>query len=613
MSQVKNICKKYGKDPNDPQVVKIKKMLQKHMGYFPKMAEWVFTDKSTITELRNIMDLLGNVKISKPITSFNSSEELYDHLTEVQNKRKLNQIVKSIPSKSRKNVSKRIKDLIYNNLDKEEMFKDFFSKKGGSCKTEDDIYQMISEIINLVDGDQSYTSVLNKIDKRIKSLSLSIGKKITHYIRVFFAPPITSWSDFISFRFIKNIGYEKDGEIVYKDGKTIIVEVNKFSLSAAIGSSHWCISTRPTYWNSYAGNKKLPRSQYFIYQTEYKPHDKRSLLGFTINIDGTIYAAHYKNDDPIANMDRDFYMKKYGRYLKPKDVKIESVEKFISLKLTNFKILTDIPNWGDIFRSYNMDYKSTEFIHYHGYRDRYENVTMKYLHKISENLIETVMKGDGDKFNKKDIDFFFSKYFKIWGDQDHYIITDLFVIKRISKFINEYNIDESFLINSDKRVKNLYKLIKLRNFLFEENKIGYTLSNKLRDSLISGSARITSTKLIDIKNLNFIDNDKVHYRYMKDSKNKLIRFKESLRVNKNHGILANEINYRDFLQMDSVINHTYYSTGDMNFEFIINYGQFTYLCDKVGEIVKDYYKWDQLTDVGKFTFIINSINKFTGI
>lgn len=332
MSQIKDICKKYDKDPKDKLVTDLREILENHMGYFPQFAKWIFKGGTTIEETKNIIDLLKVIKISKPIGSFKTSEELYDHIHELQNKRKLNQVIKSIPSKSRRNVSKRIKEAIFNNIEKEEEFKDFFSKKGGTCKTEDDLYQRTMEIVN-IGGNYSYKSVLNKIKKRLFFL------KFSNIIVNFYLGVVGGFSSPSNWFKKSNWIRKNNGGIVYNDGKTIIVKVKSFKLSALIGSRHWCISRNPTYWNSYMRDN---RTQYFIYQTEYDRSSKKSMVGVTVHpIAGRVHAAHYKNDSVCPTID----IKKYSTYLKGKNIPIDNMNDLIKYDIYDINILDTIPDW----------------------------------------------------------------------------------------------------------------------------------------------------------------------------------------------------------------------------------------------------------------------------
>ena len=389
MSQVKNICKKYNKELTDPDVLELKSILTRHMGYFTKMSEWVFKRGSTLEEIKDIVDLLQVVKINKPIDDFRSSEQLYDHICEVQNKRKLNQVLKSIPSINRKNVSSRIEKLIYNNIDKEELFKDYFSKKGGTCKTEDDLYQRISEIINMSEGGTSYKDVLKRIKKKINRANRRsiVGQILLHFLDIFW------WYNFIRGKRAFN---KKHGEIVYKDGKTVIVRVDTYSLSKSIGSRHWCISTRKSYWNSYNSSDK-ETIQYFIYQTEF--NNNESMVGVTVGPGDIKTHTHFKDDSGCY--DSDSYLRQYSKYLKGVEVPIDYINDVIKYKITDLKIIFGFDNWRSIFEkgfyhhisnnvrdmnNYYMSSMYSDTLYMDGYLNRL--ITEVYNNKESYNQEE---------------------------------------------------------------------------------------------------------------------------------------------------------------------------------------------------------------------------------
>lgn len=102
---VRNICRRYNVETDSEDIITLHELLGKRMGYFPQFSKWLFEDEVSIEELVNLADMLKNIKIDRNINSFNSSEELYDYLTETKNKRILNRIIKSLPSKVRRNIS----------------------------------------------------------------------------------------------------------------------------------------------------------------------------------------------------------------------------------------------------------------------------------------------------------------------------------------------------------------------------------------------------------------------------------------------------------------------------------------------------------------------------
>lgn len=430
MSQVKHICKKYNKELTDPDVLELKSILGRHMGYFTKMSEWVFKTGSTLEEIKDIIDLLQIVKINKPINDFKSSEQLYDHICEVQNKRKLNQVLKSIPSINRKNVSSRIEKLIYSNIEKQELFKDYFSKKGGTCKTEDDLYQRISEIINLSEGGTSYMDVLKRIKKRIFIFKLwSIL-----WNTLLFLPRIAQFNwVYGGFNDIM-FNTKKHGKIVYKDGKTIIVQVNSFRLSALIGSRHWCISTRKSYWNSYNSEAK-ETIQYFIYQTEFKNNE--SMIGVTVAPGGIKTHTHYKDDSGCYNSDS--YLQQYSKYLKGKEVSIDYINDVIKYNVTDLNTIFKFDNWDTIFdksfyqrisgnmRDENNTYMSSMYSDT-VYMDKYLNKLLTevynnrelYSHEDLCKFFYTFLRDKFDSTPKKD----FVRYANIINYDDPYFCDD---------------------------------------------------------------------------------------------------------------------------------------------------------------------------------------------
>lgn len=321
MSQISNICKKYNKDVNDPLVLELREVLKNKLGYFPTFAKWLFNDKTDINGLKDIIVLLNEIKIHKPITSFKSSEDLYDFLTETRNKRKLNQIIKSIPSHSRSHISKRIKDVIYSNIDKEEILKDYFSKKGGRSKTEDDLYQRTLEVIN-DGGSNDYNEILNKINRIIKpSLYTRIGNFFGRLLEIPNSP--------------------NQLEIVYKDGVNIIVKIDSYEISQKLGSKHWCISSSEYHWENYTKND---RTQYFIWQTDKS--GKESMIGVTVTkYLGIIRTAHYKDDSRCYND----YLSRYKQYLKGGNIEVDDIEYLINHNVYDLDLVLKTKNWNTYY------------------------------------------------------------------------------------------------------------------------------------------------------------------------------------------------------------------------------------------------------------------------
>lgn len=84
----------------------------------------------------------------------------------------------------------------------------------------------------------------------------------------------------------------------------VILKINNYEASKALGSGSWCISRHESHFDSYAGSKD--KLQFFVFDYTKESNDKLSMIGITLNTDGTHSAAHIKNDDPLYASDKKF-------------------------------------------------------------------------------------------------------------------------------------------------------------------------------------------------------------------------------------------------------------------------------------------------------------------
>jgi hypothetical protein len=82
------------------------------------------------------------------------------------------------------------------------------------------------------------------------------------------------------------------------------LKINNYEASKALGSGSWCISRHESHFDSYAG--KADKLQFFVFDYTKESNDKMSMIGITLNKDGTHSAAHIKNDDPLYAKDNKF-------------------------------------------------------------------------------------------------------------------------------------------------------------------------------------------------------------------------------------------------------------------------------------------------------------------
>jgi len=89
-----------------------------------------------------------------------------------------------------------------------------------------------------------------------------------------------------------------DKEAIYDKDNIMIVEINSFDESKALGTDNWCISRNDYYFKSYCENENR---QYFVFDFNRESKDRYSMIGITLTPSGTIHAAHDKTDDSVKN------------------------------------------------------------------------------------------------------------------------------------------------------------------------------------------------------------------------------------------------------------------------------------------------------------------------
>ena len=151
-------------------------------------------------------------------------------------------------------------------------------------------------------NEESYKIIENIYDLKLKSDVFQdyIGKKIAAYkTPEEFNGGLTKFLDSMNdFSMIPVLNKAENAgvTIISQADDILIVQVEDYEQSKLLGSSSWCIVRHESYFNSYTdgGNK-----QYFLFDFSKESSDNESMIGFTIDIDGEHYAAHYKNDDEV--------------------------------------------------------------------------------------------------------------------------------------------------------------------------------------------------------------------------------------------------------------------------------------------------------------------------
>lgn len=90
-----------------------------------------------------------------------------------------------------------------------------------------------------------------------------------------------------------------EAEIIKNEDNMIIIKIENFQQSAAVGSSSWCIVRDEVHFKSY----KEDCHQYFVYDLNKEPTENNSLVGITLHKNGSHSAAHFKNDNQLCDND----------------------------------------------------------------------------------------------------------------------------------------------------------------------------------------------------------------------------------------------------------------------------------------------------------------------
>jgi hypothetical protein len=243
---------------SNPDFIKLKDLLKNNMGYIGKFTEWMVVDHEPFDKIKDTFIELQNNPINKPFDSFKKLEELYDYIQSYTGDKKVNQMLKALPSGTRSfaEKSKELKDLLKMNIKYTKAIVDLYSKKGGRYK---EIKKLISDTIDYITNISGDFNLENMLEK-IKDYNV---------------------------------------EIIEANPEILMIKVNDYKAAHDLGSIHWCISTSKSTFEQYANAFTV---QYFIYDFTKKISDISHLIGATLNPNGEIAYAHYADDSKVEDL-----------------------------------------------------------------------------------------------------------------------------------------------------------------------------------------------------------------------------------------------------------------------------------------------------------------------
>lgn len=236
----------------------------------------MFINKIPYNNLESLYKRIEKVKLSKPIDQFKTPEDIIDSLIRDNAESDINQVLQSIPSRSRATIKEsddfsRLEAFIRQHGDKKKEIISFFSKKGGRYSDYDDD-EIIGEIL------EDLESIVNS--KSIEQISI-LSKK------------------------------SKDIIFITEDENILLVSVNYKGI-VEIGSRYWCIVEDEDTFKDYIFEDGICTQLIMFFKNKDPFIDDKSVLGITWNLgENALAAAHWEDDSEYSISEKGINVKKY--------------------------------------------------------------------------------------------------------------------------------------------------------------------------------------------------------------------------------------------------------------------------------------------------------------
>lgn len=387
---------------------KLKELLSKNIGYIGKFTQYLMEENVPYKDLQDLYGKLIELKTKNINIDINiyTYEKLIDKIQDSENELNVNSVLTQFPSEQKK---------------------------------------IVKELLNISYERSKVYNALLKISKKenLKAFISKISRYKTHNelknaIQIF-AKDATNDIESVK----KYVNESNDSDIVLEKDNILIINVKSITDIKYLGSdTSWCILNNYS-WDSYTKN----RLQYVLYNYDKQDVDPKFKIGFTLNKDGSLYAAH----DIL-----DFNSKEYLLdILKTNNISIQDI------------IQKDIPNLGEIV----LDRK-TSITNWKLYVD---NITNKEAEKTLINFLNIKRVGYNKNLNK-------IEYSKDLTSGETDIVGKLLKKLAINILGVEYldetknSILESQITNLDPRIKYL---LKVRDIVMNTTYIPFNTEGKI--------------------------------------------------------------------------------------------------------------------------------------
>ncbi len=105
LNKARRVLRETNKLETDKDFIELRELLRSNPGYLGKFTEWHFVDKIPLDRLKNLYNTISGVRLSSPIDSFKTPEEIIDIIIRQRSNTAVNQIVNAIPSRTRETLS----------------------------------------------------------------------------------------------------------------------------------------------------------------------------------------------------------------------------------------------------------------------------------------------------------------------------------------------------------------------------------------------------------------------------------------------------------------------------------------------------------------------------
>ena len=264
MQQARAVLKKQGIPEQDSRFQQLKQMLldDNKIGYVGKFTKWIFEDRESWDKLIEVYDMVKkHTHQVPPIDTFKKLEDLFDYLQGSTITVAANKALKAIEKrliyfKMDPRQKEKLNALLEMNVKYVDQLFDFYNKKGRKFKSFADLFEESQALIKNLSGGFN----LQQMKKKIKDTKSNV-------------------------------------EISLERPDLLVIRPIDYEASCALGSRNWCISYSKNYWDSYAD---VFSNQYFIYDFTKDLSNKKSMIGVTVNPDGSFKASHFKDDSQAS-------------------------------------------------------------------------------------------------------------------------------------------------------------------------------------------------------------------------------------------------------------------------------------------------------------------------